>query len=131
MNRDNFRDELWEDFSRFHDAKLRKFSVEFSDRVLNIELTVPVYKPDGHINKYLNCVFLFENVNHFSISSEKPTYESSNYAFPVNAAVDSFDVETSMANSCGLGDFYTLCGIYGWSMEWLATGFTRTVKGTA
>lgn len=120
-------DELWEEYSKFHDAKLRSFSVESPGRVLNLELILPVYKPDGHVDRYLKCIFLFEDVYHLSITSEKPTYESSNYAFPVNAAVDSFDVDAYEANGGGLGDLYTLRGIYVWAMAWLASGFRRTV----
>lgn len=120
-------DECWGEFSKFHDAKLRCFAVDFPGRVLNLELVIPVYKPDGHIDRYLKCIFLFENVSHLSITSEKPTYESSRYAFPVNAAVDSFDIDSYEANGGGLGDLYTLRGIYGWTMEWLAAEFRRTV----
>uniref|UniRef100_E6Q1C9 Uncharacterized protein n=1 Tax=mine drainage metagenome TaxID=410659 RepID=E6Q1C9_9ZZZZ len=127
MNKNNFMDDFWDEYSMFHDAKLRSFSVASPSRVLNLELMLPVYKPDGHVDKYLKCMFLFENVNHVSITSERPTCESSSYAFPADATVDSFFVDAYEANGGGLGDLYTLRGIYGWAMEFLATGFRRTV----
>lgn len=127
VNQNKFMDEFWEEYSMFHDAKLNRFSVDSSSRALNLELILPVYKPDGHVEKYLQCMFAFENINYISITSEKPTYGSSSYAFPADTTVDSFSVDAYETNGNGLGDLYTLRGTYGWAMEFLATGFIRTV----
>ena len=126
-NRTDFMDEVWERYSKFHDSTLRNISIDVFHRALTMELKTPVYNPDGHISGYANCKFVFDNVNHVSIKSKKPTYEGSNYVFPVNAAVDLFYVSEYDVSGGALGDVYELRGIYEWSIEWIASGFKRII----
>ena len=122
-----FMDDVWQSYSGFHDAHLASFSVDLPSRTLTLTLIVPLFDAQGGIERHEECAFTFNGISHLSITSNVPTYQGSNYSFPVNGTVDSFVSESREGVDPRLGAFYGLRGIYVWQIEWIAETFSRVI----